>query len=146
MSLTNQTPDQSPHDSVSESVRSRWGYHPCSYEFYRKLKYLHRHYWIALRQFHHWNRWFRKEAQNRIGSEPKYCPAFVENSPWVKRFVHKGEHGFKLYLRTVVDHGLVESYHASRMPSPDPVKPFGESEIAKFEKLYQSVKEYFKEE
>ena len=140
---SNSTPNSLP---TAPEFRSRWGYHPCNYEFYLKLKFLRKHYWIALRQFHQWHRWFRKEPQNQFGVEPQYCPAFVENRLWAKKFIHKGEHRFKLYPRTVVDHGLLETFNAARMPNAQPVPTFDPAEIARLEKLYHSVKQYCREQ
>ena len=36
---------------------SRWGFHPCDYQTYRKLKLLHAVYQKAVRQAHAWRRW-----------------------------------------------------------------------------------------
>jgi hypothetical protein len=46
--------------------QSRWGWHPCSYEEYLRLKLLHKHYWIAKRCLAEWERWNRKLPHNRV--------------------------------------------------------------------------------
>ena len=46
--------------------RSRWGFHPCDYETYRKLKFLHLIHEKAIRLAAAWQRWYRKERQNRV--------------------------------------------------------------------------------
>jgi hypothetical protein len=46
--------------------RSRWGYHPCSPETYQMLRRLKKEYWRAVAQEATWQRWDRKEPQNRI--------------------------------------------------------------------------------
>jgi len=128
---------------TNPNLQSRYGFHPCDYQLYSKLKFLHRHYWETLRQFHNWHRWYRKESQNRIGREPQYCPCFVDNEPWVKPFTRKGERGFKLYPRSVDDRRVLELYHMARMPNELPVEAFSAEEVARIENLYAAVNEYF---
>jgi hypothetical protein len=48
------------------AYQSRWGYHPCDYETYLQLKKLNGYYEQALRAFAAWQRWARKEPQNRV--------------------------------------------------------------------------------
>ena len=125
--------------STFNQHRSRFGYHPCDYSLFVKLKYLHKHYWIALRQFHTWHRWFRKEPQNRIGLEPKYCKPFVSNERWIKAV----KVGFKIYPRTVLNHNLIELYRSARTPSADPVEPFSQETITAIENLLANVQLHF---
>lgn len=47
------------------TFQSRWGFHPCSYEFFLKLKKLNILCEKALRQMAASDRWHRKEPQNR---------------------------------------------------------------------------------
>ena len=123
--------------------RSRFGFHPCSYELFLKLRYVHRHYWITVRDFHRWYRWIRKEPQNRIGSEPAYCPVFVENRTWIKSVVTHGVDGYKILPKTLVDHGIVDLYHTARMPSPEPVPELSSDVIEQIENLYDKLNEWF---
>jgi hypothetical protein len=46
--------------------QSRWGFHPCDYQTYRKLKFLNQVYLRALRLAHAWTRWKRKDPHNRV--------------------------------------------------------------------------------
>jgi hypothetical protein len=46
--------------------RSKWGWHPVSYEDFQILRDLHKRYWKTLRQAYAWQRWARKEPQNRV--------------------------------------------------------------------------------
>ncbi len=48
------------------TYESRWGHHPCDKETYFKLKELQRCYWEAVRAEHEWERWNRKDPQNRV--------------------------------------------------------------------------------
>ena len=53
--------------SVIQPVfRSRWGFHPCDYQTYRRLKFLNLVYQRAVRLAHAWNRWKRKDPHNRV--------------------------------------------------------------------------------
>src|SRR4051812_16021137 len=46
--------------------KSRWGFHPCDYSTYRKLKFLFNVFQKAVRMAHVWQRWKRKDPQNRV--------------------------------------------------------------------------------
>jgi hypothetical protein len=102
---------------VPEVHKSRFGFHPCPWEVFAKLKCLHRWYWQTVREFAAWKRWERKLPTNRVirrwirdasgrrvgcegvgpRPEPTYCPAFVR-------------HG------KANDNGFVGDYQNARMP------------------------------
>ena len=121
--------------STVNQHRSRFGFHRCDYSLFRKLKYLHKHYWNTVRRFHTWHRWIRKEPQNRHGAQPKYCRVFVKNQPWVKPV----KTGFKLYPKTVCDRDVLELYRTARIPSPQPVEAFSPEVVAAIESLFEEV-------
>jgi hypothetical protein len=125
--------------------QSRWGFHRCDYDFFLKLKHLHGWYWQTLYDYHCWYRWWRKEPQNRIGPEPKFCPLFVEDRIWYKPVQIRGERGFKVYPKTVTDHGIVELYQTARMPQPEPVMPFDAETRKLIESLYEKTETWFGE-
>src|SRR5437764_918694 len=50
--------------------QSRWGYHPCNFETYLKLRRLHQAYHDGLRLLARWRRWRAKAPHNRSGPEP----------------------------------------------------------------------------
>ena len=129
--------------SVSNPHRSRYGFHPCTFEIYQQLKYLHRRYWETLRQFHNWHRWNRKRPENRIGNEPKFCAQFVDNRPWAKPITRNGQQGFKRYPQTVLDHDVIRLYHEARMPQTEPVNLFSHPQIAAIKRLYEQVHDHF---
>ena len=131
--------------TATTSFKSRWGFHPCNLELFLKLKRLHRWYWQTVYEFHRWHRWWRKEPQNRIGPEPKFCPSFVEDKTWFKPVQIRGENGVKVYPKTVVDHGIVDLYQAARMPQVEPVPPFDAETLEKIETLHVKVATYFNE-
>lgn len=51
---------------MSKTHKGRWGFYPCSYELYRKLKRLNFLAFMARRRLASWERWNRKEPQNRM--------------------------------------------------------------------------------
>jgi hypothetical protein len=61
---------------------------------------------------------------------------FIEDKPWRKPVRTRGVAGFKIYPRTVTDHGIVELYHLARMPQLEPVEPFDAGVAEKIETLY----------
>lgn len=122
--------------------KSRWGFHPCGYEFFQKLKYLYKIYWQTVYDFHRWHRWWRKDEHNRIGPEPIYCPVFVEDKPWCKPVKTHGEEGFKLYPKTIIDHGIVELYRSARIPRPEPVQPLDADLMNRIESLTVQVEAF----
>src|SRR5712691_10368216 len=78
--------------------QSRWGFHPCDYQTFRKLKFLNQIFLHAARLAHAWQRWKRKDPHNRVirrrirndkgqtigyeppvpMPEPKICPVFSQ--------------------------------------------------------------------
>ena len=132
-------------NNISKELKSKWGYHPCNYQLFRKLKSLHRWYWQTVYDFHRWHRWWRKEPQNRVGAEPKYCPAFVCDGVWYKPVLIHGESGHRVYPKTVVDHGVVKLYQSARLPQAEPVAPFDTETVERIESLYSKVAVYFEE-
>ena len=126
------------------SLQSRFGFHPCDYELFAKLKCLHKHYWQTLYDFHRWHRWWRKQPQNRVGQEPAYCPAFVEDCPWYKPVTTHGVAGFKVYPRTVVDHGLVALYHQVRHPQAEPAAELDATVLERIAALHAQADVWFK--
>jgi hypothetical protein len=116
--------------------RSRWGWHPCDYETCRLLKRVHAYCLQARRGFAEWQRWRRKQPQNRVirepvrdeqGSkvatrvvgpwpEPVLCPVFCTKAP---RVAHAGPIGDGVLF---CDHGIPEAYRAARTPLAGPEK------------------------
>lgn len=125
--------------TATRPFKSRWGFHPCSYEVYLKLKRLYKWYWQTLYDFHRWHRWRRKQEQNRTGAEPSYCPVFVLDQPWYKPARLGGQDGFKVYPKTVTDHGVVELYRSARVPQSEPAGPLDADTLRKIDQLYWEV-------
>lgn len=58
---------QSPMEiDTMSAIKSKWGFHPCGYETFMKLKSLQKLYQDALRRKAAWERWERKLPENRI--------------------------------------------------------------------------------
>ena len=126
--------------------RSRWGFHPCDYQTFRKLKTLHKRYWQTVKAYAEWRRWNRKEPQNRVirkwerdekgrkirfevvgpRPEPKYCPFFVN------RF-------------GVESKGIVEAYQQARRPvKENEVRPLKLS-VEQIDRMYDEVESWFEQ-
>lgn len=137
--------------TVSSENKSRFGYHPCSYELYLKLKYIYKHYWNALSDYSNWERWNRKYPHNRVirkrktnakgqkigyeivgpRPEPTYCPFFVKTV--VKYGVSYSE---------VSDFGFNDLFYYARRPSANPVEPFSDLVVKNIEDFHQKLVDY----
>ena len=127
--------------TTENSNKSRFGYHPCSYETFAKIKEIHKAYWKALKDFHRWNRWNRKQPQNRFGIEPKYNDLFVVNKTWMRvTTMSDGHDRIVLFSKTVVDYGIMELYRQARIPMPEPVEMFSQEQLDTIEKVYSDLK------
>jgi hypothetical protein len=128
--------------NTTNPLQSRWGFYPCEYSLFLKLKFLHKWYWQTVYDFHRWHRWWRKEEQNRKGQEPAYCQVFVQDQPWYKPVRHRDVAGFQVYPKTVLDHGIVSLYQTARKPQSDPVAPLDDETVRRIEELYSQVQAY----
>jgi hypothetical protein len=106
------------------AVKGRFGFYPCDYETFLKVKKLHSFYWKALRRNAEFERWCRKAPQNRVirkwfrdekgrktGSEivgpkpePKCYPIFH-----TRNYVPQGFHALE-------DMGILQAYQSARTP------------------------------
>jgi hypothetical protein len=57
--------------------KSKWGYHPCDYATFLKLKKLNYRLLVAKRKAAAWHRWDRKATHNRKGKEPTIDEVFA---------------------------------------------------------------------
>lgn len=90
--------------------KSRWGYHPASYQTYCKLKKLHAAYWESKRLAARYKRWKNKLPQNRYSPEPL--------NP------------------LIYDSRIVALYHRVRHPSPEPLASLSSTELDYIDRLY----------
>ena len=129
--------------STSQSFRSRFGYHPCDWATFRKLKDLHRWYWQTVRDFHRWWRWQRKLPANRRGPEPQHCPAFVLLRPWRQWRKCHGMTAVREYPRRLVDRGVLGWYQAARRPQNEPPRPWDELTLQEIDRLHTEAAAWF---
>ena len=122
---------------------SRFGFHPCDYATYQKLRRLHRWYWQTVRDFHRWWRWQRKLPHNRQGNEPPFCPLFVEDRPWRRPKRSHGQDAVRRYPKALVDRGMVAWYHAARMPRAEPLAAWDEVTLQEIDRLFAEAEAYF---
>jgi hypothetical protein len=107
---------------------SRFGFHPVSYETFRKLKFLHKWYYQTLKDHARWRRWNRKFPHNRKGPEPQYCSFFVQNHRWRSK-----------------DYGIVDAYQQARMPASREEVEINLRfmlSVEKIDKMYEEVKSW----
>ena len=152
--------------TIHKVFQSRWGYHPCDYETFRKLKFLHGIHQGAVRMAHAWTRWHRKDPHNRVirrrirnekGQaigymepvslpEPRICPVFLSKVQ-EKRYRDKRgtdyPNGFMDEKVVIYDAPIVADYRAARrpMPSPDAVVALRLS-LEEIEQLYQRARDW----
>ena len=115
---------------MSEVHKGRFGYHPCSYETFCKLRFLNGLYQQSLRRRATWNRWNRKAPHNRFHRlkvrdesgrvvgyefdpdgkrylkiavlEPTVCPIFNEITEKLSHYdAHGSYHGQKIPVKCV---------------------------------------------
>lgn len=60
------------------TYKSRWGFHPCNFETYRKLRRLHKAFWEGRRLLARYARWNAKLPKNRTQPEPKVPAVYRE--------------------------------------------------------------------
>ena len=131
--------------NVTETTfQSKWGFHPCDRETFKKLKAIKKAYWQAVYDFYNWWRWERKEPQNRQGPEPKYNNLFVINKLWCKTSQRKDKDGnvhthYRYFPRTVTDHGFLALYEQARKPNSELVEPFSEETLKKIDEFYAKL-------
>ena len=63
---------------MTETFESRFGFHPCDYATFVKLKRVHKGYHEALRKVAAHRRWARKMPHNRNGPEPAVSAVYRE--------------------------------------------------------------------
>src|SRR5262249_29644284 len=146
--------------------RSRWGFHPCDYETYRKLKLLNIVYERAVRLAHAWQRWQRKDPHNRVSRrrirdgqgqtigyeppvpllEPSLCPVFTRKVMEKRHINKKGcfsREGFLEEKVVIDDLWIAADYASARRPASEPaqVRPLHHSPEA-IDALYEQARSW----
>lgn len=156
--------------TVQAVFQSRWGFHPCDYSTYRKLKFLNMIHQQAVRMARAWDRWKRKDPHNRVSrcrirndrgqtigygepelvAEPSICPVFSHKAR-EKRFIDKKGRCFKegyLDEKIVTDDSRIPAdYAAARKPAPEPgaVRPL-RCTIAEIDECYQKARAWLEQQ
>jgi hypothetical protein len=149
---------------------SRWGFHPCDYQTYRKLKFLNQIYLHALRLAHSWQRWHRKDPHNRVSRrrikndkgqtigydlrvplpEPRICPIFSQKVLEVRHVDKKGnffQDGFMEEKVITDDLWIPADYAAARKPAADPAAvPSLHHSAAEIEELCRKARTWLEEQ
>jgi hypothetical protein len=135
----------SPFIKEKAMFRSRWGFHPCDYATYRKLKFLNQVYLRAVHMASAWERWQRKDPHNRvirrrirneqgqtIGyappvplSEPPICPVFsrkVFEQRHVDRKGNFSREGIREERVDMVHRWIPAAFVSARKPVADPAE------------------------
>jgi len=145
--------------------KSRWGWHPCDYETFKKLKVLNHACFKAIKRNARWRRWKRKDPHNRIirkkiknstgqtigykvigpWLEPELCPVFSKKEKFKVHFDKNGKLYRDGFLDDFVDlikigYFIRTSYANARKPEQlkENVKELKVS-IDDINKLYQDV-------
>lgn len=149
-----QLQDQENDDMSQQVHKGRWGFYPCDYETYRKIKELHKWYYQAVRDWANWCRWERKDPKNRVirkyhrdkdgnkvgyeivgpRPEPPVCPHFYDGK--LRSWCGPDEFG------------IVAAYRNARYPKPTEkdVVPFSESKLDFLMKLHAQVASWYEDQ
>lgn len=105
---------------------SKFGWHPCDYETFKKLKKLHKYYWEAVKGLGDWFRWNAKQPQNRvitkrIRDDNGHVIRKEIVGPWEEPKYHTvfGRPSYRKTYTTVPEHlndDFVRAYQKARMP------------------------------
>lgn len=134
--------------AVSTVCRSRWGFHPCNYEEFLKLKEAHGLLYRAYRDVKRFIRWDDRLPHNRTGSRPSCPTAFIstgyhrldKHAFCGRGFVDcKVREGFSrnLYLH------MLHQYEKARRPvaSPEDVEPLDLPD--NLNEIVEKLREYY---
>lgn len=119
----------------------KYGFYPCDWATYRKLKELNMAYDRALHLKAQWERWDRKEPQNRVirakikdsadrvvgyqvavpMAEPEICPVFcrkfVKRVQWDKKHLYHKDGKDETFVE-MIKLPIYEDYRKARYPAP----------------------------
>jgi hypothetical protein len=152
------------------TFRSRWGFHPCDYATYRKLKVLNLVYQRAVHLAHAWERWHRKAPHNRVRrrrlrdgqgqtigyadpvplAEPPLCPLFsrkVQEQRFMDRMGSYVREGFLDEKVVTDDPWIATDYSTARRPAADAgaVRPL-RCTVAEIDDLYEQARAWIEQQ
>jgi hypothetical protein len=155
------------NETIKEGVyRSKWGFHSCSKETSKKLRFLNGVYQMALGKASAWNRWDRKQPQNRVTrtkiknaqgqvigygekvpvKEPRLCSLFSEKATRKVTWHPRGGYykdGIDFVEVITKDLSIPLASHQGRMPvaTAEEVKPLPITD-QEIDRLYVLAKEW----
>lgn len=122
-------PAEQPEKKKLGQFQSRFGYHPCDYPTFQRLKALYKTFWIHVRKAAAARRWTAKQPKNRHGICPVYCHAIL---------VAKKHQRWQDWT----DCPLYKLFQAARMPNPEPVDKFTTAEMDLISTLENSILDF----
>lgn len=60
----------STQQTTNAPIQGKYGYHICSYEQYKYMKHAHKIFYLAIIDRRKWQRWARKDENNKNQKEP----------------------------------------------------------------------------
>lgn len=139
------------------AIQGKYGFHPCTWETYKKLKEINKALTKAKHQKAAWERWERKQPQNRVMRpklrdsngrvvgymapipilEPYLCPIFCEKRIWPRQPWTKEE----MVTINLVYADLEKYYSEARYPIPyeEACVCFSQSLIQMINEVYEKL-------
>ena len=91
--------------------KSRFGFHVCDYESFKKIKLLHKHYWMAKYKEGACKRYNRKHPKNRVIRK--------SNGVLLDKPIPIPEPHFPKIYKELLKNPIVSLYHQARYPHRD---------------------------
>ena len=149
-------------ENKRDSIQSRWGFHPCTYDYYKKLKDLNKVYIRERNAFHSLCRQLRKAPRHRttaancistaMSLESMFITLYSESvrgtdswggSWWYRSMLStaKYENGYtKRYPAKFNDLQIPVLYRLAKYPNAMPVPiPFSRGVLDRIDRLYRAL-------
>ena len=138
-----------PTDEAPAAFKGRWGYYPCGYDTWRVLKRLRFLWFRTVRRLAAWERWHRKQPQNRVrwrrvcsGGRPV---GWEQLGPWsepdLPPFMVEEKWGVR-----VMGHGWVDDlYRQARHPTPEPREVLDAARVEQIVDLHRRLEAWYAE-
>jgi hypothetical protein len=108
----------------TNGLTSKWGYHPCTYDVFKRLRRLHKAFWKYQKRFKAAERWAAKIPKNRNGD----CPVYPEYMKCKLRYEPN-----RRPFRDTDNHSIRKWYQLARIPQEHPVEPFNQHVIVQID-------------
>jgi len=126
--------------TINNELKSRWGYHPCDYETFQKLRVIKKYYYKNLHVIAERDRWLDKEPQNRVRKHRKtvyhqeQAHTTVTRVPWPES-VPMWELDNARFA--------VELCNLARIPQPKPIQVYNTIQLVVIFNLYKAVCDFY---